>query len=74
MFQHIVHSMKDPSIAAFWLITMPQIMGGFNYDDDVKQKIWWQYKVCFPFLFFKSCNLYLRFLCSSPIKSGAYFK
>ncbi|KAL9276204.1 hypothetical protein ACSQ67_026251 [Phaseolus vulgaris] len=41
---HIVHSMKDPSIAAFWLITFPQIMGGFTYDDDVKQKIWWQYK------------------------------
>ncbi|KAL8147839.1 hypothetical protein AgCh_005238 [Apium graveolens] len=43
-YEHIVHSMKDPSIAAFWLITMPQIMGGFSYDDDVKQKIWWQYK------------------------------
>ncbi|KAK9152798.1 hypothetical protein Sjap_000278 [Stephania japonica] len=43
-YEHIVHSMKDPSIAAFWLITMPQILGGFNYDDDVKQKIWWQYK------------------------------
>lgn len=43
-YEHIVHSMKDPSIAAFWMITMPQIMGGFNYDDDVKQKIWWQYK------------------------------
>ncbi|XP_062170848.1 uncharacterized protein LOC133876558 [Alnus glutinosa] len=43
-YEHIVHSMKDPSIAAFWLITLPQIVGGFNYDDDVKQKIWWQYK------------------------------
>ncbi|KAI9083581.1 hypothetical protein K1719_034523 [Acacia pycnantha] len=43
-YEHIVHSMKDPSIAAFWLITFPQIMGGFNYDDEVKQKIWWQYK------------------------------
>ncbi|KAJ0629610.1 hypothetical protein HanIR_Chr00c08g0906661 [Helianthus annuus] len=41
---HIIHSMKDPSIAAFWLITMPQIMGGFEFDDEVKQKIWWQYK------------------------------
>ncbi|KAM7498688.1 hypothetical protein LguiA_023102 [Lonicera macranthoides] len=41
---HIVHSMKDPSIAAFWLITMPQIMGGIDFDDDVKKKIWWQYK------------------------------
>ncbi|KAL2247511.1 UNVERIFIED_CONTAM: hypothetical protein Sindi_2603400 [Sesamum indicum] len=41
---HIVHSMKDPSIAAFWLITLPQIVGGMDYDDDVKQKIWWQYK------------------------------
>ncbi|KAK8542742.1 hypothetical protein V6N12_015325 [Hibiscus sabdariffa] len=36
--------MKDPSIAAFWLLTLPQIVGGFDYDDDVKQKIWWQYK------------------------------
>ncbi|KAL5736357.1 hypothetical protein ACOSP7_030816 [Xanthoceras sorbifolium] len=43
-YEHIVHSMKDPSIAAFWLITLPQIVGGFDYDDDVKQKIWWQYK------------------------------
>ncbi|XP_039170973.1 uncharacterized protein LOC104448465 [Eucalyptus grandis] len=43
-YEHIVHSMKDPSIAAFWLITFPQIVGGFEYDDEVKQKIWWQYK------------------------------
>ncbi|KAK1581173.1 hypothetical protein Q3G72_003798 [Acer saccharum] len=43
-YEHIVHSMKDPCIAAFWLITLPQIVGGFDYDDDVKQKIWWQYK------------------------------
>ncbi|KAK2639002.1 hypothetical protein Ddye_026797 [Dipteronia dyeriana] len=43
-YEHIVHSMKDPSIAAFWLITLPQLVGGFDYDDDVKQKIWWQYK------------------------------
>ncbi|MBA0553227.1 hypothetical protein Golob_012427, partial [Gossypium lobatum] len=41
---HIVHSMKDPSIAAFWLLTLPQVVGGLEYDDDVKQKIWWQYK------------------------------
>ncbi|GJS06221.1 hypothetical protein Tco_0363017 [Tanacetum coccineum] len=31
---HIIDSMKDPSIAAFWLITMPQIIGGFEYDDE----------------------------------------
>ncbi|KAL8505820.1 hypothetical protein ACS0TY_016880 [Phlomoides rotata] len=43
-YEHIVHSMKDPSIAAFWLITLPQIVGGIEYDDDVKQKIWWEYK------------------------------
>ncbi|KDP45889.1 hypothetical protein JCGZ_15333 [Jatropha curcas] len=43
-YEHIVESMKDPSIAAFWLFSLPQIVGGFNYDDDVKQKIWWQYK------------------------------
>ncbi|XP_061350953.1 uncharacterized protein LOC133296019 isoform X2 [Gastrolobium bilobum] len=43
-YEHIEHSMKDPSIAAFWLFTFPQIMGGFTYDDDVKQKVWWQYK------------------------------
>lgn len=43
-YEHIVDSMKDPSIAAFWLITLPQIVGGFDYDEDVKQKIWWQYK------------------------------
>ncbi|XP_071727173.1 uncharacterized protein [Rutidosis leptorrhynchoides] len=43
-YEHIIDSMKDPSIAAFWLITMPQIMGGFEFDDEIKQKIWWQYK------------------------------
>ncbi|XP_010482789.1 PREDICTED: uncharacterized protein LOC104761409 [Camelina sativa] len=43
-YEHIVHSMKDPSIANFWLITMPQIVGGFEYDEDVKKKIWWQYE------------------------------
>lgn len=48
--QHIVDSMKDPSIAAFWLFSLPQIMGGFDYDDEVKQKIWWQYKVNFILL------------------------
>ncbi|ESQ43105.1 hypothetical protein EUTSA_v10013651mg [Eutrema salsugineum] len=42
-YEHIVHSMKDPSIANFWLITLPQIMGGFDYDEDVKRKIWLQY-------------------------------
>lgn len=45
LFQHIVHSMKDPSIAAFWLFTLPEVAGGFEYDDDIKKKIWWQYKV-----------------------------
>ncbi|KAL4022405.1 hypothetical protein IC575_016137 [Cucumis melo] len=43
-YEHLVQSMKDPSIATFWLITFPQIVGGFNFDDDIKQKIWWQYK------------------------------
>ncbi|XP_057797400.1 uncharacterized protein LOC131013346 [Salvia miltiorrhiza] len=43
-YEHIVHSMKDPSIGAFWLITLPQIVGGFEYDEEVKQKIWWEYK------------------------------
>ncbi|XP_058095428.1 uncharacterized protein LOC131240914 [Magnolia sinica] len=43
-YENIVQSMRDPNIAAFWLITMPQILGGFDYDDDVKQKIWWAYK------------------------------
>ncbi|KZV44749.1 hypothetical protein F511_34679 [Dorcoceras hygrometricum] len=43
-YEHIIDSMKDPSVAVFWLITFPQIVGGIEYDDDVKQKIWWQYK------------------------------
>lgn len=43
-YENIIHSMKDPSIGAFWLITLPQIVGGFEYDEDVKKKIWWQYK------------------------------
>lgn len=62
LFQHIVHSMKDPSIAAFWLFTLPEVAGGFEYDDDVKKKVWWQYKV---YLFiFGTCPslLFLLFL------------
>ncbi|XP_010537026.1 PREDICTED: uncharacterized protein LOC104811867 [Tarenaya hassleriana] len=43
-YEHIVHSMKDPNIATFWLITLPQVVGGFEYDEDVKRKIWWQYE------------------------------
>ncbi|XP_030489748.2 uncharacterized protein LOC115706292 isoform X1 [Cannabis sativa] len=43
-FEHIVHSMKDPSIAAFWLFTLPEVVGGFEYDENIKKKIWWQYK------------------------------
>ncbi|KAH7657699.1 Heat shock protein DnaJ cysteine-rich domain-containing protein [Dioscorea alata] len=43
-YENIAHSMRDPKIAAFWLFTYPQILGGFAYDDDVKQKIWWAYK------------------------------
>ncbi|RXH83174.1 hypothetical protein DVH24_003672 [Malus domestica] len=39
-----IHGMKDPSIAAFWLFTLPQVAGGFDFDDDIKKKIWWQYK------------------------------
>lgn len=33
-------------------MTFPQIVGGFDFDDEVKQKIWWQYKV--PEWFFLS--------------------
>ncbi|KAG2304684.1 hypothetical protein Bca4012_063735 [Brassica carinata] len=43
-YEHIVHSMKDPRIANFWLITLPQIVGGFDYDEDAKKKIWLQYE------------------------------
>lgn len=46
--------MKDPSIAAFWLITFPQIMSGSTYGDNAKQAIWSEYKVVgsHSFLFF----------------------
>ncbi|GAB2215630.1 hypothetical protein Droror1_Dr00020020 [Drosera rotundifolia] len=43
-YENILDSMKDPSIAAFWLFTMPEVVGGFKFDDEIKQKIWWQYK------------------------------
>ncbi|PKA51678.1 hypothetical protein AXF42_Ash003045 [Apostasia shenzhenica] len=43
-YEHIVGSMKDPKIAEFWLFTLPQVVGGVKYDDDIKQKIWWAYK------------------------------
>ncbi|ERN20478.1 uncharacterized protein LOC18448894 [Amborella trichopoda] len=43
-YEHIADSMRDPNIAAFWLISMPEIMGGFTFDDDAKKKIWWAYK------------------------------
>lgn len=62
LFQHIVHSMKDPSIAAFWLFTLPQIVGGFEYDDDVKKKIWWQYKVSGLFCFLREFFLTISWL------------
>ncbi|CAI0408390.1 unnamed protein product, partial [Linum tenue] len=48
-YEHIRDSMKDPSIAAFWLFTFPQVVGGLNYDDDIKRKIWWQYEESFRY-------------------------
>ncbi|KMZ66268.1 hypothetical protein ZOSMA_2G02790 [Zostera marina] len=42
--ENMVQSMKDPKIANFWLITMPQVLGGVNFDEDEKKKIWWRYK------------------------------
>ncbi|KAL9251106.1 hypothetical protein AKJ16_DCAP00934 [Drosera capensis] len=43
-YEIILDSMKDPSIAAFWLFTMPEVVGGFKLDDEIKQKFWWHYK------------------------------
>ncbi|XP_058754833.1 uncharacterized protein LOC131627989 [Vicia villosa] len=43
-YEHIRHSMKDPGIAAFWLITFPQIMYGFTYGDNAKQAIGSEYQ------------------------------
>nr|KAJ0211320.1 hypothetical protein LSAT_V11C400223070 [Lactuca sativa] len=37
IYQHIIDSMKVPSIVAFWLITIPQIMGGFKYGDEFRK-------------------------------------
>lgn len=42
--EHILASMEDPSLAAYWLIAKPELEGGFKFDEDVKQKIWWKYK------------------------------
>lgn len=66
LFQHIVDSMKDPSIAAFWLFTLPQIMGGFDYDDDVKKRIWWQYQVILLSTGFFS--YYIHVVLAKPMK------
>ncbi|CAN6443606.1 unnamed protein product [Victoria cruziana] len=43
-YENIINSMRNPKFAEFWLISMPEIVGGFTYDDDVKKKIWWEYK------------------------------
>ncbi|KAL9274275.1 hypothetical protein AKJ16_DCAP27078, partial [Drosera capensis] len=43
-YENVLDSMKDPSIAAFWLFTMPEVVGRFKFDDEIKQKVWWQYK------------------------------
>ncbi|KAJ4782095.1 Embryo defective 2737 [Rhynchospora pubera] len=48
-YEEIRESMKDPKVAEFWLITLPQIVGGFKYDEDVKNKIWWVYKEQMPY-------------------------
>ena len=65
--------MRDPSIAAFWLFSFPEIMGGFNYDGDVKQKIWWQYKVPSPFCFLSHLLVDVVFYFISSIYYGILF-
>ncbi|XP_057864242.1 uncharacterized protein LOC131072182 [Cryptomeria japonica] len=42
--EHILAKMEDPSLAAYWLIAKPELEGGFKFDEDVKQKLWWKYK------------------------------
>ncbi|KAH9325431.1 hypothetical protein KI387_005609, partial [Taxus chinensis] len=42
--EHILESMEDPILAAYWLIAKPELEGGFKFDEDVKQKLWWTYK------------------------------
>ncbi|GFQ04655.1 hypothetical protein PHJA_002609500 [Phtheirospermum japonicum] len=45
-----VGTFDEGALFQLQLITFPQIMGGIDYDDDVKQKIRWQYKLPFVFL------------------------
>lgn len=44
--EHIVESMKDPTVAAFWLIARPELEGGIKFDEDMIQKLGWQYREC----------------------------
>ena len=63
LYKHIVHSMKNPNIATFWLLTLPQIVGGFDYDmwsrkfggntrnlcGMISFEKWWRSKTCGKF-------------------------
>eukprot|EP00252_Welwitschia_mirabilis_P016367 TRINITY_DN3610_c0_g1_i2.p1 TRINITY_DN3610_c0_g1~~TRINITY_DN3610_c0_g1_i2.p1 ORF type:complete len:432 (+),score=77.91 TRINITY_DN3610_c0_g1_i2:166-1461(+) len=42
--EHILEGIENPDVAAFRLIARPELEGGFQYDEDVKQKISWKYK------------------------------
>lgn len=42
--ERILESMKDPTVAAFWLIARPELEGGIKFDEDVIQKLGWQYR------------------------------
>eukprot|EP01018_Ginkgo_biloba_P010230 Gb_18684 [translate_table: standard] len=43
-YENILAKIQDPTMAAFWLIARPELEGGFKFDEDVKQKLWWKYK------------------------------
>lgn len=44
--EHILESMEDPIVAAFWLLARPELEAGIKFDEDVKQKLGWQYREC----------------------------
>ena len=41
--------MENPDLARWLMFEKPAIESGVEYDEDVKEKMWWEYKVRYLF-------------------------
>jgi len=49
--------MANPELAKWMMFEKPAIESGVEYDDDVKEKMWWEYQVGYlSYFWFHPCK------------------